>query len=140
MATEKVKNAQSDEMEAGNSVGEFALLSVDTVSQRVVAQTTSLVGVLYKSVAEKLFEEFPEDKAVFEEVVFTNELSLTTIEIELIENLKGILGTVPPPAFTAFVLHAFEQKIFKNGEVIVKEGDRAETLYMIIHGGADVTV
>merc|ERR1719191_1525675 len=131
---------KKETMEIGESAGDMAILGVDAPPHRVVAEAPSLVGILYKSVAEKLFEELPGDKATFEETVFTKELSLMTIEAELVENLTGILGNTPPEAFTAFVLHAFEQKLFKSGDVLVKEGDQADALFMIIYGGADVDV
>ena len=56
---------KKETMEIGESAGDMAILGVDAPPHRVVAEAPSLVGILYKSVAEKLFEELPGDKATF---------------------------------------------------------------------------
>ncbi|KAL3233472.1 hypothetical protein RNJ44_03512 [Nakaseomyces bracarensis] len=107
---------------AGSSFGELALMYNSPRAATVLAQTDCTLWAL--------------DRLTFRKILLGSSFKKRLMYDDLLKNMDVLKSLTTYDR--AKLADALDTKIYEAGEVIIKEGDRAENFYLIEYGACDV--
>eukprot|EP00930_Biecheleria_cincta_P032247 TRINITY_DN22380_c0_g1_i1.p1 TRINITY_DN22380_c0_g1~~TRINITY_DN22380_c0_g1_i1.p1 ORF type:complete len:1720 (+),score=390.07 TRINITY_DN22380_c0_g1_i1:389-5161(+) len=135
----KVRGMKVGKLEGGMCFGEMAVLGlVKKRSATIIAISLCDVRILSRKSLEESIKEFPEELARFEGLAATrNRMTLEKRNGGQVRHLCSFFQDCQPE-FAKAIAEEMHDRLFTKGQVIMKEGEDGDSLFLLHQGSASV--
>jgi len=137
----KVKGVTVGQLEGGMCFGEMAVLGlVKKRSATIVAKSLCDVRILSKKSLDEAIKEFPEELSRFEGLAATrNRVSLEKRNGGQVRHLCHLFQDCRPE-FALAIANKMQDRLFRAGQVMMRENEHGDSMMLLHQGEAVVTV
>lgn len=135
----KVRGMKVGKLEGGMCFGEMAVLGlVKMRSASIVAVSLCDVRILSRKSLEESIKEFPEELARFEGLAATRKrMTIEQSNGGQVRHLSSFFQDCKPE-FAKSIAEEMQDRLFTRGQVIMKEGEDGDSLFLLHQGSASV--